>query len=447
MHYRVALTIFAASAGLALAVIPAIATGAPASHGQIAHWPMDGANCAGTLIMPRVMLTAGQCLRRRVRGKLYLRVDGEPVSAMGWRNRSRVGPVGDLGLVLLDEPYAGKAVGIASIPSYRQEQVALVDGNEALTNGTRLVAYTNGSPRGRWEKEAPQRLEFYLRHSERAGDEPTAVRPLVYRSIGGYRQFEPQRLGQGENPLLSPTLLRIYFPGRRGHLGPVPHVFGDAALNEALILTAGRDRDPQEGIASPIRRGERGGGLFYLDANGHEWLAGSVLGAQTHVRLSALWPWVFGLLLQNGMHDEAVHIARRALGTGEWSANDRKGRVGDIYLYENPYTQALEFFRLIGVDADGRYGYFPNGRKDSGSWEYLGTSLPVAHELMTPIRQWQAKGSGGMPGQVFVRVHPVSGEVQYFRLKLAVEKGTMAEPPQDATSNDLWEYLGKDLVV
>lgn len=431
------------------ATAPAPATAsAPGTHGQVTYWSPYHPHCAGTLIMPRVMLTAGECLRRRSRDRYFLRIDGVPTAARSMRNRARVGPIGDLGVVLLDRPYVGRSAGgMAAIPSYRQEQIALTDGNAALTEGTRLVAYTNDAVQRR-PVGAPRRWSGYLRKGGRPGDEAQPVRPLVYRSVAGYRGFEPQRLnGRSPNQLFSPTLMRLFYSSRNRRSSRTPFGVGDAALNDALILTAGIDADRHEQIVSPIPPAQRGGGVFYLDAGGREWLAGSVMGAHMQVRHSELWPWVFGILVKHGMLGEARQLARAVLGTGSWGDYDRQGAIGDIYLYDNPYTREIEFFRLIGLDRHGRYGYFPNSRKHTEHWQYLGTELPEAREVTTPIHAWQEGRNDGKAGDIFVRMHPVRGAVEFFRLKQTGAEGKAPQLPPDAAGNEHWEYLGTDIVV
>lgn len=48
-------------------------------------------------------------------------------------------------------------------------------------------------------------------------------------------------------------------------------------------------------------------------------------------------------------------------------------RVGEIYVYNNPYTKTRDYFR---ARRDGTYGYFPTNQTDNDSWEYLGAKFP-----------------------------------------------------------------------
>lgn len=48
-------------------------------------------------------------------------------------------------------------------------------------------------------------------------------------------------------------------------------------------------------------------------------------------------------------------------------------RKGDIYVYNNPYSNARDYFE---AKKDGRYGWFPTDRTDNDSWKYLGAEFP-----------------------------------------------------------------------
>ncbi|CAG9184695.1 hypothetical protein [Cupriavidus pampae] len=419
-------------------------------NGQIAQWSMDHPQCAGTLIMPRVMLTAGTCAGRRARGRTYILADGGPARGRLVRYEERIGPIGDIGVMLLDKPITGKAIkGLAALPSYRQEAQALVEGHADLSEGARLVAYGSASA-ARLVKgtvPVPRRMTEYLRREARGAGGTSVARPLVYRSVAAYREQEPHRVdGKSPQQLFNSLVMRAFYPNRKRRSGDAQALRrGDRELDEMVVLTAGLGSDAAAGIASPLRTQDRGGGVFVLDAAQREWLVGTVLGAQLHARQSEYWPWLFATLLRYNLRAEALRLARQVLGTGHWGDHDRQGNIGDVYVYENPYTRAIEFFRLIALDRHGRYGFFPNARRDNAHWEYLGNDLPSAAEATAPMRAWQPDAREGKVGDVFVRAHPTSGTVEYFRLKIA--GGALSEPPIDGASNADWEYLGSNVVV
>jgi len=59
-----------------------------------------------------------------------------------------------------------------------------------------------------------------------------------------------------------------------------------------------------------------------------------------------------------------------------WGTKDRKGTIGDIYIYSNPYMNVVQYFKLKGFGSDGRYWYFPTDATDNQYWTYMGTDYP-----------------------------------------------------------------------
>lgn len=56
----------------------------------------------------------------------------------------------------------------------------------------------------------------------------------------------------------------------------------------------------------------------------------------------------------------------------EWDSNEQKGNIGDIYRYKNPYSNKTDFFRLKSLDSDGKYGFFSVDQNDNTFWEFIG---------------------------------------------------------------------------
>lgn len=56
-----------------------------------------------------------------------------------------------------------------------------------------------------------------------------------------------------------------------------------------------------------------------------------------------------------------------------WEYGGATSRKGDIYVYNNPYSNARDYFE---AKKDGRYGWFPTDRTDNDSWKYLGAEFP-----------------------------------------------------------------------
>lgn len=60
----------------------------------------------------------------------------------------------------------------------------------------------------------------------------------------------------------------------------------------------------------------------------------------------------------------------------QWGENDRKGHIGDIYLYRNPYNGKTEYFQLVRLGGDDRYWYFPINQTNNTYWRFVGTIRP-----------------------------------------------------------------------
>ena len=132
----------------------------------------------------------------------------------------------------------------------------------------------------------------------------------------------------------------------------------------------------------------------------------------------------------------------------QWRSPDATARVGDIYLYNNPVSKKLEYFRLNRPT----YGYFPTNGRSGGAWTYLGDhpSMIVAFTRRTQeqasqaIARWYRQGTvlewndntTGNVGDIYRLAH--AGRVDYF---------TLRTPhywyfPSDKTSNQYWTYMG-----
>ena len=59
-----------------------------------------------------------------------------------------------------------------------------------------------------------------------------------------------------------------------------------------------------------------------------------------------------------------------------WGDNDRKAKLGDVFVYANPYSKRTEYFKLKALGADGRYWYFPTNGGNNAYWTFAGTIRP-----------------------------------------------------------------------
>ncbi|AUW07394.1 beta/gamma crystallin-related protein [Vibrio campbellii] len=97
----------------------------------------------------------------------------------------------------------------------------------------------------------------------------------------------------------------------------------------------------------------------------------------------------------------------------------RVGRVGDYYIYDNPYNQRTDLFRL----KTEKYDYFPTDRSSNASWEFLGA------------RAW---GEPGKKGDLYYYENPYLNSLDIFMLS---GDRYNAYFPTDRTSNDHWTYM------
>lgn len=70
--------------------------------------------------------------------------------------------------------------------------------------------------------------------------------------------------------------------------------------------------------------------------------------------------------------NSAIEKNKQLLQYHYWGENDRKGVIGDSYIYSNPYNGKVELFKLKGLGGDQRYWHFPTNQKDNTYWQYLG---------------------------------------------------------------------------
>lgn len=101
----------------------------------------------------------------------------------------------------------------------------------------------------------------------------------------------------------------------------------------------------------------------------------------------------------------------------QWSGSKR-GRVGDIYIYDNPYSDKTEIFRL----KTSTYSYFPTGGESNHQWEFIGP------------REWNTPGN---KDDIYIYDNPHNNAIDFFQLK----GNSGAYFPTDRTSNSNWTYI------
>ncbi len=405
----------AAASGLALGLtftLILIADAAQAAQGGTAlrgeavpDWAVGNARCSGVLITPHAVLTSQQCLKQsQWTGAHHRKTDWSYGGADVW-GAEALGPIGDIGLVLLTEPFGqGQPIDLAPVPSYRMEHTLLSDPPSDRSRvaadrsaGTPLVVYAADGVSRDYRRSA-RRLTAYLQRGKGPAPYPDAA-PLTYRSLAWLRRWEPWWMGP-QTGLFAPGLFdRLYtLPSEVGGLAWV-----DQDVDDQLIAFSGED--PAEGLVSPVGEdpADRGAGIFAVDGSGAEWLVGTVSGERLQPRLSAHWPWIVETLVQHGLTTDALALARAVLGTGDGIEADPLATEGDIHGRVDPVSGQLMFYRLVRRDESGGYGEFPNGAQSNAWWAVLGHQLPSRRQVLA------AYGPSAWPWPLATPAAPITG--------------------------------------
>ncbi|MBB7003001.1 S6 family peptidase [Escherichia coli] len=90
----------------------------------------------------------------------------------------------------------------------------------------------------------------------------------------------------------------------------------------------------------------------------------------------------YGAVLANNADKRATITLDYALRADKVALNDwsesRKGTAGDLYKYNNPYTNTTDYFIL----KQSTYGYFPTDQSSNATWEFVGHSQGDAQKLV-----------------------------------------------------------------
>ncbi|OWQ45233.1 hypothetical protein CDL60_21080 [Roseateles noduli] len=346
--------------------------------------------CEGALISPRVIVTAADCIAEGGPTQFKLTDTGEILVGKGFRPEASATGLPGPGLVLLDPPAPLKEGRRPYVNSYQFERQRL--GGIGLTDGVEN-AIISFSPRT-----------------------PTTVKVMAH--------------------LLEPDFFRILKPGQM--------VF----LSDEAFARRPQTSGPFAVVLDDQRRA---------------------------ARMSHYWPWIYRTLMNAGAREEALVLAAQVLNPWQniersltlpltrervqqsrlgllrpdlldWNSFDRRGVIGRVYAYDNPYTKQVEFFRLAKLGSDGRYGYFPVDQKDNEEWEYLGTDLPSCEAVLTPVKAW-SPGVDGVAGELFVHRNSFNKQFEYFELVEPFAQGGDEPPPSNGTDSRHWRYRGTDVPI
>lgn len=137
-----------------------------------------------------------------------------------------------------------------------------------------------------------------------------------------------------------------------------------------------------------------------------------------------------------------VHQIGLSNGPQNWGDYDRKGRIGQIFKYKNPYTSRTEYFKLVELGEDSRYSNFPIDGTSNPDWTYLGTSEPFYNGR--DVHVWGENDRRGIIGNIYAdTVSP--GVARYFRLVALGSDNRYWYFPVTPRSNAYWQYLGENI--
>ncbi len=415
------------------------------SGDDVPGFAVGNIECSGTLISPRVVITAASCLEQDYIGgeyfseedgaviqddyddsnrtEFYNRKTGEKVEGSfydypGHDNKV----VHDISVVILDKPYSSSEVKPIKIPSYVQEK-------KFLEENANFVMY--GVSDHNFDTEATFQDQYIYDTEQNEG-----ARPFHHKSIMEYRKEAPNRLcddcGADDEQLFTASLYDLLY----NELS-----LTDAEVNDLFLLTAEiLNSDTDDDIISPVAEGDEGGTIAYKHS-GEIYFLGNIAGTQVHTRAKTYWPWIVKTVQEHSVEDAKL-IGQQAAGAKNWNWG-RRGQVGDIYVYSNPYNGDVEYFRLAKLGRDLRYWYFPINRSDNFFWEYLGTELPKFN--FERLHRWGENDRKGKLGETFIYSNPYNGDVEYFRLARLGGDKRYWYFPINKKDNYFWKYLGTDI--
>ncbi|MCF1458367.1 MAG: S1 family peptidase [Shewanella sp.] len=166
------------------------------------------------------------------------------------------------------------------------------------------------------------------------------------------------------------------------------------------------------------------GSAWWQEAKGHKVIVGTTRGGDniesSATRVSKYVPWIKGIYKDVRLLTNEFYV---------WGSNDRKGKVGQVYQYQNPYNHDTEYFFLSHLGSDGRYWYFPIDKSDNNFWDYVG-----------PYR-WGDNDRKGRVGTFFIYDNPYNGDRELFRLINVGSDGRYGVFPTDKSNNTDWQYV------
>ncbi len=407
-------------------------------------WALGNFSCSATLIAPRVILTAAHCPSMKGKIGYFHRKTGELLSGTVYRHDNYIGSgasINDVAIVFLDKPY--DELDTISIPSYSLENTLLTDNNLPFPyfdgkGGIALYGKTHYNNQSYDFRRDAGYMRMYAKYVNNPSGSDYYTRSkyrLTYMSL---------------NRMVNGTYPRVLTSNKILTLAYVNMLMNEKKMtiadidNELIIFSKLILRWNTKGpIFDPIAAGDSGGTIVY-ESDGKTNMIGVISGNTNHPRLKSNWKWIIDKVSELSK-DDAFHIAKQVIGN-RWGLNDRKGNIGDIFIYSNPHNEDIEYFRLKQFGSDDRYWYFPTDKQDNQYWEYLGTDYPEVKEfeIFNTFNKWGSNDRKGNTGDIFIYSNPYNEDIEYFRLKQLDSDDRYWYFPIDKQDNQHWEYLGTD---
>lgn len=150
---------------------------------------------------------------------------------------------------------------------------------------------------------------------------------------------------------------------------------GNKQAFSSITLVSGRPTvvltDADQVSTDKIFFGYRGG---FLDLNGSSLRFREVNHTDSGAMLVNRNPAIASTVTLTGHGRDETEVRR-------WSST-RKGVPGDLYVYNNPYNNKKEYFRL----KKSSYSYFPTDKSSTEIWEYIGEDSVQAISQITTER-------------------------------------------------------------
>ncbi|RZI58137.1 MAG: hypothetical protein EOP37_17100 [Rubrivivax sp.] len=400
-------------------------SGTSLQESEVPGWVLSATPaCSAVLITPRVALTCGRPFQFRLLDGVFQRQTGRswPMTPMGTHAVTQAGApevLGEIGLIRFQDRlsalYGGPGnVPRARIPSYQKEKTLLTAGA-----ATPLVVYgtDRAAGTGLLSLDARRTTQFH------GSSQPST--PIVYRTWREVLADEPSAtFGSGLTDQDVDDMVLVVAPTvadrARGLSSPIvpgpgspdmgSGIFAqDASGEEWLVASVTSkathlrlshqmpwiyDRLMSEGlIADAVGLAKTVLGTGAWGDNDRRATVGDIYVRENpngydveFFRLAAVGPdGRYGAFPTDRRDDLNWEYLGTRLPDREqatvpvktWGTTDRHGVVGDLYIYANPYTRTVEYFRLKSLGSDGRYWYFPTDGKDNAWWTSLGTDLPT----------------------------------------------------------------------